>query len=256
MGDDIVDDNDDFFSKIEKASEMMGGAKKKTTKKKVSTKKKVPAKKKAPTKKKTLKPNLDKDEKKIKLDKFDSTDNYPIVKTKKLSVDEKNDIKNNIKNNTCKNPANISEDLFCVINSGKDMDISKYIKKGADPNYYYIYGKSQPYYSLLDKAVLGKKVKMVASLLENGADPNLIHNYQGISPLTLILKWRLGIPKITKDEEKKTIEIVTLLVKHGADLNYKNNNYTYDAKYIANLLSTHDKSDKYLQIVNKKLKGK
>jgi len=83
--------------------------------------------------------------------------------------------------------------------SRNQATVQALLERGADPNVKFSSG-----YSCLDRAITGKRVKIVQLMLEHGADANLPHD--GAPPLYNAC--RFGMPKI-----------VDMLLQYGADPN-------------------------------------
>ena len=147
----------------------------------------------------------------------------------------------------CAEPKDDDMKLYCEIQKGKDKKIEK-MMKNVNPNYYYQLG-SNPIYSLLDKAVMNKQVSIVKSLLKHGADPNLANNFQNLTPLLLIMRYRYMMPnKPTAIEEKKIIDIVKSLIEKGAKSDIKDPK-GFDSKYYSKLISKFKDCKYYEKII-------
>ena len=93
-----------------------------------------------------------------------------------------------------------------------DNDLEKikfYLSKGANPN------------TAIFHAVENRNLDIVQTFLEDGADPNIIqYNYKDTP--SLLMRASNYIRTNTGEYYQPSSDMVNLLIKHGADLNYEN----------------------------------
>lgn len=183
-------------------------------------------------------------------------------KTEKQKVTIKTNLSKDCNDKKRKKDLNL--DLYCTIIKEKksDLNIDPYIKKNKkkfDSNYEY-----KDYYNLLMQAVNRNFVKVIESLLKNGADANILDSVNGMRPLTTILNtivfiYNSATNKKPKKEEKKLLDtkkkIFDLLIKYGADPRLRDSKNDYNAFLYAKTLKKYYNDDYYFNKL-KKLKLK
>jgi len=101
--------------------------------------------------------------------------------------------------------------LVAAIEFHYPNDVKKLLEEGSDPNCYDSIGITP-----LFAAITNKDISTITLLLEHGADIHKMDAHNGYNALS----WAAGG---SGNDEDKSIEIVKLFLRHGANVNYQHN---------------------------------